>query len=150
LSDAGMIELNGVWHEMEYNGFPLHLTGNELPWFTGAESLDHEDVSHIEESFRILLSHSPDQFSWAQRHQFDLMLAGHTHGGQIRPPIIGPIVSPSRQGCRYASGVFQRNGTLMHVSRGVSGVDPIRINCAPEITKLIFKKAVKESRRVKE
>ena len=44
------------------------------------------------------LSHSPDQFAWARRWDFDLMLAGHTHGGQICLPIVGPIVCPSWHG----------------------------------------------------
>ena len=51
-------------------------------------------TNHLE----FLLSHAPDQIQWAQRYQFDLMLAGHTHGGQIRFPLIGPIVTPSRLG----------------------------------------------------
>jgi hypothetical protein len=70
------------------------------------------------------------------------MLAGHTHGGQIRLPVIGPMVSPSRFGVRYASGVFHEAPTLMHVSRGISGLDPIRINCLPEVTKIILRPAV--------
>jgi predicted MPP superfamily phosphohydrolase len=72
------------------------------------------------------------------------MLAGHTHGGQIRLPVIGPIVAPSLFGVKYASGVFYEAPTLVHVSRGVSGLDPIRINCPPEVTKLILRAAIEE------
>ena len=70
------------------------------------------------------------------------MLAGHTHGGQIRLPIIGPIVAPSHFGVKYASGVFYESPTLVHVSRGVSGLDPIRINCPPEVTKITLRAAI--------
>ena len=62
--------------------------------------------------------------------------AGHTHGGQIRLPIVGPIVAPSRYGVKYASGLFHEPPTLMHVSRGVCGVHPLRFNCPPELALL--------------
>ena len=51
----------------------------------------------------LLLAHSPDQFAWAQAHDFDLMLAGHNHGGQIRLPLSGAILAPSLHGVRYAA-----------------------------------------------
>lgn len=135
LAEAGVIDLGGRWHEVDHQGSRVRLAGNELPWYPGASELEELSDARGRE-LRILLSHSPDQFRWGQRRGFDLVLAGHTHGGQIRPPIIGPIVSPSRHGSRYASGVFHRNGTLMHVSRGISGVQQIRLNCRPELTML--------------
>ena len=46
-------------------------------------------------SLRVLLSHSPDQIDWARRFDFDLMLAGHNHGGQIRPPYLGALITPT-------------------------------------------------------
>jgi predicted MPP superfamily phosphohydrolase len=87
----------------------------------------------------VLLAHSPDQFKWARRRDFDLMLAGHTHGGQICLPVIGPIHCPSWHGVKYASGVFFEPPTVMHVSRGVSSELPIRLNCRPEVTKLVLR-----------
>ena len=67
------------------------------------------------------------------------MLAGHTHGGQVRLPWIGAIVAPSRHGVRYASGTFFEPPTVMHVSRGLSAEKPLRWNCAPELTKLTLR-----------
>ena len=67
------------------------------------------------------------------------MLAGHMHGGQIRFPIIGPIVGPSYYGVRYSGGVYYVKPTLLHVSRGVSGVQTLRIHCRPELTKLVLR-----------
>ncbi len=69
-------------------------------------------------------------------HDFDLMLAGHNHGGQIRLPFLGPILAPSLSGVRYASGTFQRDNTVLHVSRGTGGLTPFRWNCTPEIALL--------------
>jgi predicted MPP superfamily phosphohydrolase len=67
------------------------------------------------------------------------MLAGHTHGGQICFPLIGPILAPSHYGVRYAAGTFDLPPTLMHVSRGVSGLQPLRFNCPPELAKLVLR-----------
>ncbi|MBC7856123.1 MAG: hypothetical protein IAF94_22055 [Pirellulaceae bacterium] len=81
----------------------------------------------------MLLSHSPDQLPWARANNFDLMLAGHTHGGQIRLPLIGALISPSKFGFRYAGGLYFEEPTLLHVSRGLCGDHPIRLNCPPEL-----------------
>jgi predicted MPP superfamily phosphohydrolase len=89
---------------------------------------------------RILLAHGPDQFGWAQQNDFDLMLAGHNHGGQIRLPFLGAILAPSLGGTRYASGVFRRGRSVMHVSRGTGSLTPVRWNCPPEIALLILGK----------
>jgi len=114
---------------------PIILSGDETPWMG-----THPDVSPpSSEAFRILLSHTPDNIAWARRHQIDLMLSGHTHGGQIRLPILGPVYSPSRSGCRYSAGVFWLEPTLLYVSRGISGREPIRYNCSPELTKLVLR-----------
>ncbi len=67
------------------------------------------------------------------------MLAGHTHGGQIRFPRIGPILAPSRYGVRFASGVFHLPPMVMHVSRGLSGLQPLRFNCPPELARLVLR-----------
>ena len=66
----------------------------------------------------------------------DLLLAGHLHGGQIRFPLIGPIFSPSLWGVKHAWGTFHAPPTILHVSRGVSGQFPIRVNCPPEMIRL--------------
>src|SRR4051795_13357971 len=71
-----------------------------------------------EPSFRILLSHTPDNLFWAKSNGFNLVLAGHTHGGQIRLPRLGAIIAPSFHGSRYAGGLYFEPPTLMHVSRG--------------------------------
>lgn len=127
-----LVHLRSVWVTIDHNGGQIALAGNELPWFSGAEKLPQLSDAAAP-SFKILLSHSPDQMGWAKSHGFDLMLAGHTHGGQIVIPLIGPIVSPSRFGVKYAAGTFDMDSMLMHVSRGISGDKPIRINCPPEI-----------------
>lgn len=115
-------------------GGQLWMTGDETPWLGTPATLSPRDSSVPE--FRILLSHTPDHLSRARELDVDLMLAGHTHGGQVRLPLIGPVYSPSRYGCRHASGEFWQAPTLLHVSRGLSGRHPLRWRCRPEVTVL--------------
>ncbi len=122
-------------------GGSLWLTGNELPWFRRRQIESPCVVPQpvVANELRIGVSHSPDQISWARRQRLDLMLAGHTHGGQIRIPLVGPLVAPSHYGSQFASGVFYLKPTLMHVSRGLSGVHPFRWLCPPEISILTLR-----------
>ena len=131
LSDLGLTQASGRWHDVEIDGKLIRLTGNELPWYSDVKELE-PDVGR-QADLKILLSHSPDQLDWAKPRGFDLMFAGHTHGGQISLPIVGPIVAPSKYGVHYASGTFDVEGMIMHVSRGLAGDEPIRLCCPPEI-----------------
>jgi uncharacterized protein len=84
--------------------------------------------------FRILLAHTPDVIRDAARRGVDLMLSGHTHGGQVRFPLLGATVVPSRYGHRYAAGQFQVEGTTLYVNRGLGTVRlPLRFLCRPEL-----------------
>ena len=130
LKDLGLIQASGKWHDIEIDGATVRITGNELPWYSDVEKLATEPSPP---DLKILLSHSPDQLEWAKPRGFDLMFAGHTHGGQIAFPIVGPIVAPSKYGVLYAAGTFEIEGMIMHVSRGISGDEPIRLCCPPEV-----------------
>lgn len=94
----------------------------------------------------VLLYHSPDLILEASEQQVNLFLAGHTHGGQIRLPFLGAIVTNSRYGRRYASGLFQEGGTTMYVSRGLGfegGSQPrARFLCRPEIVSIDLSGAI--------
>ena len=147
LDNVGFISLSGRWHALEINGRAVLLAGNELPWIRPAADPNEYPVDEVgdDESrpLRICVAHSPDQYAWAQRYGFDLMLAGHTHGGQIRFPLVGAIVAPSRFGPRYASGTYYEGATVMHVSRGISGDMPIRWNCPPELASLTLRSRIR-------
>jgi predicted MPP superfamily phosphohydrolase len=131
LESAGMKWIGGQRVSIEIDGTKVVLTGNELPWHTGAETLAPDSLS--DRGLQILLTHTPDQIEWARPFNFDLIFAGHNHGGQIAFPIVGPIVAPSKYGVLYASGTFEIDQSIMHVSRGLSGDECIRINCPPEV-----------------
>ena len=134
LAESGLIYLGGTWREVIIRNMPVILAGNELPWYTPAADLSDcppHDAAGL--PLRILLAHSPDQFEWAKKNDSDLMLAGHNHGGQIRLPILGAILAPSKHGVRYAAGTFRSGNTVMHVSRGTACLTPVRYNCPAEI-----------------
>ena len=81
----------------------------------------------------ILLLHYPLMAESVQ-HRFDLMLAGHSHGGQVRIPFYGALVLPYWVG-RYEIGMFRLPGGLLYVNPGLGWLaTPIRFNCRPEIT----------------
>ena len=67
------------------------------------------------------------------------MLSGHVHGGQIRLPLIGSLLVPSRYGRRYDCGVFAEGPTLLHVTRGAGGNHPLRFGCRPEAVRLVLR-----------
>jgi predicted MPP superfamily phosphohydrolase len=135
LGSCGLIYVGGRWLTVEVRGQPLLLAGNELPWFKPAAD-PRTFPPRSEVPFRLMLAHSPDQIEWGRQCDGDLMLAGHTHGGQVRLPFLGPLFAPSNRGVQYASGLFHIPPTILNVSRGLSGEIPLRMNCPPEIIHL--------------
>jgi predicted MPP superfamily phosphohydrolase len=81
----------------------------------------------------VLLSHSPDPFPDVPV-SVPLMLAGHTHCGQISPPLIGPLRTYSRYGTRYACGRIDEDGKVLVVGAGLgTSVLPLRIGAVPDL-----------------
>ena len=88
----------------------------------------------------VLLSHNPDLLPMVPT-DVDLTLCGHTHGGQVRLPGIGPVVTSSTYGRRFAAGMV-RGPALGYVSRGLGvGYLPIRWDCPPEVTVVTLRAA---------
>jgi predicted MPP superfamily phosphohydrolase len=82
---------------------------------------------------KLILSHSPDPFPDVGQDVF-LMLAGHTHCGQIAPPLIGPVSTMSRHGRRYACGTVREGGRTLIVSSGLgTSVMPLRLGAVPDM-----------------
>ena len=83
----------------------------------------------------ILLAHEPDFADQVLGHRIDLVLSGHTHGGQIRIPFLPPLLLPE-MGTKYVEGLFRlHDGTRLYVNRGIGAVNlPFRFRCPPEIT----------------
>jgi len=135
LRKLGMRVLGNGWEELELRGQPLVVVGNETPWFQPGPDLTNCPPA----GFRLCLSHTPDTMPWGRANGIDLMLAGHNHGGQIRLPLIGSIFVPSRYSRKYDCGTFHEPPTLLHVSRGLGGQQPLRYCCRPEVTRIVLR-----------
>lgn len=85
----------------------------------------------------LLLVHSPDFNELLAGERIDLALSGHTHGGQVRLPFVGPLLAPSCFGKKYTGGLAQGPASLVYVNRGLGVIaPPLRFGCRPEITLL--------------
>ncbi len=138
LGQAGFTDLGAMAQSIDQGR--IVVAGDERPWFPGEPQLP-DPTGHQPRPLKILLAHTPDRFAWAQTQGFDLVLAGHTHGGQIRFPLIGAVISPSLYGTRYTGGYFAKPPTLMHVSRGTASLFPLRLRCPPEMTRFVLRRA---------
>ena len=102
--------------------------------YTGGDDLDRALGGIGDDSVRILIAHSPQIIDKAVG-RVDLVLSGHTHGGQIVLPLLGPLWLPlPLKYWRYSYGLFELDGTTLFVSRGIGTTSiPLRFNCPPEI-----------------
>jgi predicted MPP superfamily phosphohydrolase len=87
----------------------------------------------------IALSHNADSVFTLRRFGADWVLAGHTHGGQIRIPILGPMVLQVHFK-QFDKGLFDVRGTKLYVSRGVGCRVPVRFCCRPEVTTFVLQR----------
>ena len=89
------------------------------------------------DSARVLLYHSPELMPVAQQYDIDMYLCGHTHGGQIRLPYYGAILTSSVTGKQYEMGPYTEQNTTLYVSRGIGleglSAPRMRLLCPPEI-----------------
>jgi predicted MPP superfamily phosphohydrolase len=103
-----------------------------------------------ERDFTLLLAHDPDQAERARRgyDQVDLVLSGHTHGGQVRLPWVGALRNPAEYDDLYEEGLRRRPWTQVYVSRGVGTVHlPVRFLCRPEVAVVELTGATRPARR---
>jgi predicted MPP superfamily phosphohydrolase len=108
-------------------------------WKDGSALGDWLTASRSMSGPRILLAHDPDVASDAACYgaKPSLIVAGHTHGGQVRIPFVGSLWPPLRIGSRYSRGLADFRGIPLYVTSGVgSGAVPIRLFCRPEITRI--------------
>ncbi len=85
------------------------------------------------ETKNILLVHYPDWVEQVRSHKFDLILAGHSHGGQVRLPFFGPVIE-TFDATKYTRGLYQTEAGPLYVSSGVGWFyTRVRFNCRPEL-----------------
>lgn len=85
--------------------------------------------------FHIMLVHEPDYADAVANYHVDLQLSGHSHGGQITFPLIGPIITPP-DSKKYINGLYKINERLtLYINRGIgTTILPFRFLCKPELT----------------
>lgn len=134
LAASGVCELANDARTLNRGGTHLHIAGVD-DIIAGCDRLDLVLARLPADGAAILLAHEPDfADESAASGRFALQLSGHTHGGQIVAPLIGPLLLPSL-GRRYPTGCYHVGGMIQYTNRGVGVVSPfVRINCRPEIT----------------
>lgn len=145
LQDNGITVLRNASMPIERSGARFWLAGIDDP----VEGHPNPDLA-IPEAIRnvpnepvVLLCHAPDYADHLLRHPvghaIDLMLSGHTHGGQIRFPFVPPTHLPP-MGRKYIEGWFQLGSLQLYVNRGIGAINlPFRLNCPPEITMITLR-----------
>lgn len=84
---------------------------------------------------RLMLAHNPDSKEVMRDEPWDLMLCGHTHGGQLHVPLVGEPFAPVEDK-RYVAGLNAFGERHIYTTRGVGSLYGLRLNCRPEVTML--------------
>jgi uncharacterized protein len=132
--------LHGEKIILTHLGMPIEIVGLDCTHkpFLDAPKLFSVLGAHPSRVLSILLYHSPDLAPEAAEAGIDLMLCGHTHGGQVRFPWIGALYASSLYGKRFEAGRYTLGGMTLFVSRGIGmegkGAPRVRFLCPPEIT----------------
>lgn len=134
LAAAGVHLLHNASHTLHLGGRPLTMVGVGDLW---ARELDADAAfaGVPAETAKIVLNHNPDAKDAVAGHDWQLMLSGHTHGGQCRLPFLGTPFAPVRD-LRFVEGLREWRGRWIHVTRGVGNLHGLRFNCRPEVSLL--------------
>jgi predicted MPP superfamily phosphohydrolase len=135
------LEAMGI--RMLLNECEVIVRGDQQIYLAGIDDAHYHRVDNIEKAalqipngeFSILLSHTPEIYRQAAHADFNLLLSGHTHGGQICLPGSIPIILDAVLPRRMGAGAWQYHNMTGYTSVGAgSSVVPVRLNCPPEIT----------------
>lgn len=131
----GAVWLRNQSVQISRGGGMIHLLGVDDYWEDTC-SLPKAYGRLTKKDVKILLSHNPDiNAEIFPTMSVDLILSGHTHGGQVRLPIVGMPLTPSKFGQKYLSGAVMDGKRITYVSRGIGHLLlPVRINCDPEVS----------------
>ena len=139
----GIRFLRGEAYALRFGGATLNLAGvdyqskaQQASYLRGAGRLV------VPGALNVLLSHNPDVFPVAARQGYDLLLAGHTHGGQVTVEILEQTLNPARFFTPYVHGLYRLGRAAAYVTRGIGTIGiPARIGALPEITVARLRKA---------
>ena len=134
LEEAGIRVLYNANARVEAGGMPVELVGVGDLWAGEADvPRAFAGLGPAGDALRLVLAHNPDGKDPFADREWDVMLCGHTHGGQIAVPGLGRPFTPVRDR-RFIEGLREWNGRWIHVSRGVGSLAGVRFNCRPEVS----------------
>ncbi|MGH9585394.1 MAG: metallophosphoesterase [Acidobacteriaceae bacterium] len=137
LTIHGIKLLNNGYMPLERDGKRIWIAGSADAFYRKMDldkAVPHPALANGEPI--LLMVHEPDVLPLVARRNVDLMLSGHTHGGQVRFPFVPPLHLPPL-GRKYVEGLFHFGPTQLYVNRGLGTVGlPFRFNCPPEIAVL--------------
>ena len=136
LKESGIQLLLNNSKDLRYQGWNVRLTGLADIWsgcfdVGAAFSTPPSAQNHAS----IVLAHNPDLKDCLYAYPWDLMLCGHTHGGQINLPFVGPLYLPV-QDRRFVAGLYRWKDRWLHITKGVGSTMHLRFNCRPEVSLL--------------
>jgi len=136
LEAAGCAVLSNAWRAVAVAGWRLAVAGTGDLWAgqcDPAVAFQGWDAGAATADARMVLAHNPDSKEALRAYPWDLLLCGHTHGGQVVLPLIGPPVVPVRDR-RFVAGLNAWDQRWIHTSRGVGSILGLRFNCRPDVT----------------
>lgn len=142
----GLDFLRNACRRLQFGSASLNVVGVDYerrgrPYLPGAERLLRPGTVNL------LLSHNPDVFPVAADLGFQIVLAGHTHGGQLSVEILGEHLNVARFWTPYVYGLYRRSEACMFVSRGVGSVGiPMRLGAPPEVVCVRLRRHAQETR----
>ncbi|MCL2023693.1 MAG: metallophosphoesterase [Oscillospiraceae bacterium] len=154
--DAATADFERLWRQ-EWHGLGLYMLENESveierdgeviflhgiadagfsePYLTARYARENRDLINTQEGYNVLLFHRANMLDMFTEDEFDLIISGHVHGGQVRIPFLGGLISPQKEIFpKYDSGVFTVNDNHFVVSRGIGNYYLIpRVFNRPEV-----------------
>jgi len=135
LEEMGIRMLLNECETIARGGARIHLAGIDDAHYFRVDNIEKAAANIPHDEFSILLSHTPEIYRRAAHADFNLMLSGHTHGGQICLPGKIPITLDSVLPRRLGAGAWMHHAMHGYTSRGAGTcIVPVRLNCPPEIT----------------
>ena len=135
LEEMGIRMLLNECEPIERGGGHIYLAGIDDAHFYRADNIEKAASGIPGDAFSVLLSHTPEIYQQAAHAEFNLLLCGHTHGGQICLPGGIPITLDSVLPRYMGSGAWTYHDMVGYTSVGAgSSIVPVRFNCPPEIT----------------
>jgi len=141
LADADIPEIDSSSVTLDVGGSRLAIGGVDDLW-TARQDLEATFDGVPGDVPRLLMSHNPDYAeAMPEGVRVDLMVSGHTHGGQVWLPLVGAPMVPSRHGQKYRAGLVQGPRCRVYISRGLGTITPpVRFLCRPELTVLTLRR----------